>query len=134
MADLNNMSFTGRLTRDPDLRETGSGKSVANFRVAVNGFKDDDATFLDVAAWGALGESCAKYLGKGSRVAVSGRLSTREYDRKDGTEWLAVEVSARDVAFLDTKAESQSRQSQTPAQGDFQQAEPRTPADDDIPF
>jgi single-strand DNA-binding protein len=133
MADLNNMSFTGRLTRDPDLRSTQSGKSVANFRVAVNGFKDGDTTFLDVAAWGALGESCAQYLGKGSRVAVSGRLTTREYDRQDGTQWLAVEVSARDVAFLDTKAESQSRQSQAPAQ-QSQQAEPAPPADDDIPF
>lgn len=136
MADLNNINVTGHLTRDPDLRNTPSGKDVCNFRVAVNGFKDDEATFLDVTAWEGMGRSCAQYLSKGSHVAVSGRLGVREYTRGDGSDWLAVEVTARDVAFLDTKAESEALRGNGGGRAPAQASAPAASggSDDDIPF
>ena len=132
MADLNSINLTGRLTRDPELRTTNGGTSVCNFRIAVNGFKDGETTYLDVTAWGNRGESCAQYLHKGSRVGVQGRLGIREFEH-NGERRTAVEVTANDVAFIDTKAESQA------LCGQAQPAQAAAPAasggqDDDIPF
>lgn len=129
MADLNVWSGTGRLTRDPELRTTQGGTSVCNFRLAVNGFKDDDTVFLDVTVWGKSGEACAQYLHKGARVAASGTLKVREFERRDGTNGTAVEVVARDVAFLQTDQNGGGN-----GGGQRQAAPAQQPPDDDIPF
>jgi single-strand DNA-binding protein len=94
--DLNVVALTGNLTRDPELRQTGTGKSVVSLRVAVNGF-GDKTSFLDLTAWDKTADIAAQYLGKGSAVAVSGRLQQREYTDKEGNKRSAVEIVVNDL-------------------------------------
>lgn len=97
----------GNLTRDPELRQIPSGQSVCSFSLALNrSYKDSngewqEATdFIDVVAWGPLGERVSQYLSKGRRCLVQGRLQSRSWDQ-DGQKRSKVEVNASDVTFLD---------------------------------
>lgn len=88
---LNHIDLMGRLTRDPELRRTGSGIAVANFTLAVErDFKGQDGAketdFIDCVAWRNTGEFAAKYFTKGSMAVVSGRLTIRSYTDKDGNK------------------------------------------------
>ncbi|EEG76942.1 single-stranded DNA-binding protein [Dethiobacter alkaliphilus] len=106
---LNRIVLIGRLTRDPELRYTpANGVAVASFTLAVNrrfssqgGQKEAD--FIPIVVWRAQAENCAKYLGKGSLVAVEGRLQIRSYEDREGQKRTATEVVADSVQFLDTK-------------------------------
>jgi single-strand DNA-binding protein len=148
MADLNTLSLTGRLTRDPDLRSTPAGDDVCNFRIAVNGVRDDDVVFVDVDVWGRSAPACGQYLSKGSRVAVAGRLGVRDWQSNEGESRRSVECNNARVSFLETKAESQQHaqaapvppqqppqmQQPPPPQQQMQPQQQRVPDDDDIPF
>ena len=102
---LNRSILIGRLTKDPELRFTQSGKGVCNFALAVDsGFGDNKKTdFIDIVAWGQMGENCANYLSKGKLVAVDGRLSTRTYETQDGQKRKVYEVVAENVRFLSAR-------------------------------
>jgi single-strand DNA-binding protein len=101
--DFNQYTFTGRLTNDPEIRYIqGGDKAVTKLRIAVNGYKDGEVTYLDVSVWGKDGEHANQYLKKGSKVLVAGRLSIRSYETKDGSKGTAVEVNADRVQFLDS--------------------------------
>jgi single-strand DNA-binding protein len=101
---MNSVNILGRMTRPADLRTTGTGKSVASFSIAVNGFrKDDPASFFNVVAWAQTGDYVANYGGKGRLVAVSGRLSQRKYTTSDGQQREVVEIIAENVSFVDSK-------------------------------
>src|SRR3954462_8700436 len=83
--NINRVTITGNLTKDPELRSTGGGTSVCSLRVAVNSRRKDETgnwvdkpNYFDVTVWGAQGENCAQYLAKGRPVAVDGRLNWRE--------------------------------------------------------
>lgn len=96
----------GNLTRDPELRQTPNGQSVCSFSLALNrSFKGadgnwQDATdYIDVVAWGPLGERVAQYLTKGRPCLVNGRLQSRSWEQ-DGQKRSKVEVNAQDVTFL----------------------------------
>lgn len=100
----------GNLTKDPEVRSTGSGVSVCSFRIAVgrrfagqSGERVSD--FFDVVAWRTLAELCGKYLAKGRRVAVVGELQTRSYDAKDGTKRYVTEIIADEVEFLSPRGQ-----------------------------
>lgn len=142
MADLNTLSLTGRLTRDPELRTVPSGDHVATFRIASNGVGEDDTTFVDVDVWGKQGESAAQYLRQGARVAVAGRLRIRDWVSQDGqSSGRSVECAGARVFFLETKAESEARGAGAPAEAvtvpPEQGPPPQAPLgsdDDDIPF
>ncbi len=104
---LNQVFLMGNLTRDPDLRQTPSGQNVCSFSLALNrSYKDSsgewqEATdFVDIVAWGPLGERVSQYLKKGSRCLVQGRLQSRNLEQ-DGQKRSKVEVLANDVTFLD---------------------------------
>lgn len=107
---LNTCILMGRLTADPELRTTQTGKSVASFSLAVdrdfqqNGEKQAD--FISVVAWGKTAEFIDKYFCKGRMIAVVGRIQTRTYTDKDGNKRKAVEVVADKVSFTGEKAES----------------------------
>lgn len=110
---LNHIVILGRLTRDPELRRTGSGIAVANFTVAVDrdfssqsGEKETD--FIDCVAWRQTGEFVSKYFKKGSMAAVSGRLQIRTWTDKDGNKRKAAEIVADNVYFGASKRESDS--------------------------
>lgn len=106
---LNHITVMGRLTRDPELRRTGSGVAVSNFTVAVDrdfadkqsGEKETD--FIDCVAWRQTGEFVSKYFTKGRMAVVSGRLQIRSYTDKDGNNRRAAEVVADNVYFGDSK-------------------------------
>jgi len=106
MSNGNNVTITGNITRDPELRFTGAGQAIATFGVAVNrrwqnrqsNEWEESTSFIDVVAWGTLGENCAQSLARGSRVVVSGRLEQRTWDGQDGTKHSKVEVVADEVA------------------------------------
>lgn len=83
MADINNCTFTGRLGSDVDLKQTQTGKSVARFRLAVNGFKKDDTAWLDFEAWGKMAETLAQYRHKGDTVGLTAHVAVDNWE-KDG--------------------------------------------------
>ena len=107
---LNHITIMGRLTRDPELRRTGSGIAVASFTLAVDrdfggqeGQKETD--FIDCVAWRQTGEFVSKYFTKGRMAVVSGRLQIRAWNDKDGNKRRAAEVVADNVYFGDSKRE-----------------------------
>ena len=109
---LNHITIMGRLTRDPELRRTGSGVAVASFTVAVDrdfggrdgGEKETD--FIDCVAWRQTGEFVSKYFTKGRMIVVSGRLQIRSWTDKDGNKRRTAEVVADNCYFGDSKRES----------------------------
>ena len=105
---INQVILMGRLTRDPEQRTTTSGKTVVSFSIAVDrAGQDDQADFFDITAWDKLGELVVKYLAKGRRVLVQGRLRQDSWDDKEtGKKRSRVEVTANDVTFLDGPSDS----------------------------
>ena len=109
---LNHINIMGRLTRDPELRRTGSGVAVASFTIACdrdfgqNGEKETD--FIDVTAWRNTAEFVEKYFSKGRMAVVSGRLQIRSWTDKDGNKRKSAEVVADNVYFGDSKPEGSS--------------------------
>lgn len=107
---MNKIAIIGNLTKDPELRSTQDGISVCCFTVAVNRQKtkanpDPGADFFNVNAWRALGENCAKYLAKGRKVAVTGRVSLRTWEKED-RHGASLEVLAEDVEFLSSRTDA----------------------------
>lgn len=108
---VNQVILMGNLTRDPEVRQTPSGQSVCSFSLALNrAYKDQagewqEATdYIDVVAWGPLGERVAQYLTRGRRALVQGRLQSRSWEQ-DGQKRSKVEVLANDVTFLDGRGD-----------------------------
>ena len=110
---LNHITIMGRLTRDPELRRTGSGVAVASFTLAVDrdfspkhgGERETD--FIDCVAWRQTGEFVSKYFTKGRMAVVSGRLQIRNWNDKDGNKRRSAEVVADNVYFGDSRREDQ---------------------------
>ena len=106
---LNHIVLMGRLTREPELRYTGSNIPVASFRIAVDrdfgkGENGERATdFIDIVAWRQTGEFVSKYFTKGSMAVVSGRLQMRDWTDRDGNKRTSAEVVADNVYFGDSK-------------------------------
>ena len=101
---LNHITIMGRLTRDPELRRTGSGVAVASFTVAVDrDFGEKETDFIDCVAWRQTGEFVDKYFSKGRMIVVSGRLQIRSWTEKDGSKRRKAEVVADNVYFGDSK-------------------------------
>src|SRR5579864_6866122 len=106
---LNQVFLMGNLTRDPELRQIPSGQSVCSFSLALNrSYKSasgewlEATDYVDIVAWGPLGERVAQYLTKGRRCLVQGRLQSRSWET-DGQKRSKVEVNASDVTFLDSR-------------------------------
>jgi len=110
---LNRAILIGRLTRDPELRYTPSGVAVASFTIAVdrsrtNAQGERETDFIPIVVWQKQAENCANYLGKGSLVAVDGRIQVRSYDGKDGVRRWMTEIIAENVRFLDRRGEGRA--------------------------
>ena len=124
---LNHIVIMGRLTRDPELRKTRIGTSVASFTVAVDrdfsgkdsGEKETD--FIDCVAWRGTAEFVDKYFKKGRMIVVSGRLQLRDWTDKDGNKRVSAEIVADSCYFGDSKKDEDKPQSQ-PSYGTPQQA------------
>lgn len=105
---LNKCELQGRLTRDPELRQTGSGVAVCSFTVAWSEkYKETETKlFLNCTAWRGTGELVSKYFRKGQEIVVEGALSTREWTDKEGNKRSIVELTADKVHFCGPKQES----------------------------
>ena len=102
----NHITVVGNLTRDVEVRYTdGGAKLVAKFCVAVNrkSKSGDETMFIDVVAWERLGEICSQYLSKGMATLISGRLTIRNYDDREGNKRKAVEIVASEMQILESK-------------------------------
>ncbi len=149
---VNSVVLVGRLTRDPELRKTSSGMSVASFTIAVDdsrkGPNGEKVTiFMPVAVWGNMADTVVKFTRKGSLVGVVGRLTQRKYVDRNGSNVTSTEVSANQVEFLESKnARGQDDQGfapDQPAPGPTNQAKTKEESknleaidivDDDLPF
>ena len=126
---MNKVFLIGRLTRDPELRYTGSNTAVASFSLAVNrNFTNQsgerEADFINIFVWRKQAENVKNYLSQGSQVAIDGRIQTRSYDDKDGNKRYVTEVIADNVEFLGSKASNNNSSSdnQGPTPYDFDKA------------
>nr|DAJ86934.1 MAG TPA: Single strand binding protein [Caudoviricetes sp.] len=121
----------GNLTKDPETGETPSGLSVCKFSIAVNrDFTKEDGTrdvdFFNVVTWRGLADNCARFLQKGNKVAIVGKLQNRQYEAKDGTKRNVTEIIAEQVEFLTPKQQEESKK---PAERELTQEEI-----DNLPF
>lgn len=132
---MNKVIISGRLTRDPEVRYTQSGKSVASFTVAANRrFSKSDqqntADFIPVVAWEKLADIVSTYTQKGSQVLVEGRLQVRNYEAQDGSKRYVTEIVAQEVEFMGAKKTPQEPAEKTGADQFGSQVFP----DEEIPF
>lgn len=136
---LNKTFQIGNLTRDPEQRMTPSGQSIAKFGLAVNrtftgqdGQKKEEVLFIDVDAFGKQAELVCKYLKKGSKVMVEGRLKLDTWE-KDGEKKSRIGIVLENVEFLDSKGGEAGGQTEEPRRPARPAPAPRNDADDDLP-
>ena len=145
---LNCVTLMGRLTADPELRTTTTGRSVCSFSIAVERSyakqgEQRQADFINIVAWENTANFISRYFAKGSMIAIQGQIQTRPYEDKNGNKRTAFEVIAREVSFCGSKAEtgtvvnaapvSQAAPTpsyQTAVPGDFEEITD----DEDLPF
>lgn len=136
---MNSVQLVGRLTRDPDVRYTNGGTTIARFTVAVDRrFKSEggpSADFPSVVAFGKTAEFMEKYFHKGQRIGLSGRIQTGSYDDKDGKKVYTTDVIAENVEFVESKSGSGSAEASTqpqPGPDGFYDVPPET--EEELPF
>ena len=105
---MNKVYLIGNLTRDPEISTTTSGISVCRMSIAVsrrfsNAEGGRDTDFFNVTAWRGTADNCAKFLKKGNKIAVSGSIQTRNYEKADGTKGFSVDIVADEVEFLSSR-------------------------------
>ncbi|GAC1567851.1 MAG: hypothetical protein NVS3B14_15160 [Ktedonobacteraceae bacterium] len=112
---LNKIMLIGNLGRDPELQVTSDGTPVTKFSLAVNrvtktgsGERKEETEWFNIVAWRQLAEICEKYLHKGSKVYIEGRITQRKYTDREGVQRTAVDVIANDMKMLDSKSASSS--------------------------
>lgn len=122
---MNKVILIGRLTRDPELRYTGSNTPVATFNLAVNRpftnqSGEREADFINCVVWRKLAETVKNYLSQGSQVAVEGRIQTRNYDDQNGQKRYVTEVIVENIDFVGSRRDN--------AQGQASQSAPAMPS------
>lgn len=127
---MNHFVGIGRLTRDPEVRYTQSGKAYASFTLAIDRRKSADgnqqADFISCVAWEKTAEVISQYTGKGRKIAVEGRIQTRSYEGSDGNKRYVTEVVVQSMEFCDSKGGQQL--------SDAKEFGGTTVPDEDIPF
>lgn len=131
---LNTITIHGRLTADPELKQTQSGVSVCNFTVAVDRSytkgEDKITDFFTVVCWRGLADMVSKYFGKGKEILVSGEMQSRKWQDNDGNNCVSWEIQANTVDFCGSKGND------TPTAGNATQSDftPIDDTDEDLPF
>lgn len=110
---MNKALLIGRLTKDPELRATSTGRNVCQFSIAVNrnftnANGEREADFINCVVWDKQAENLVKYQKKGNQIAVDGRIQTRNYEDKDGKKIYVTEIFVSNVTFLDSKGSNDS--------------------------
>lgn len=125
---MNKVILIGNLTKDLETRETPSGKTVANFSIAVNRPFNNDTDFFNITVWDKQAENCAKFLKKGSKVGIVGYLYNRSYEANDGTKRTVTEINCSEIEFIGKpqNSETETVQNKRPALVEIQ--------DNQLPF
>lgn len=139
--DLNYCSFIGRLGRDVETRFMTNGKAVSSFSIACSrswkdaeGNKAEETEWVNIVAFDKLAEICAKYLKKGSKIYISGRMKTEKYqDKATGSDRYSTKIIANEMQMLDGKP-SDDEAPRAHAKSEAPQAQTFEDFDDDIPF
>lgn len=132
---MNKVFLIGNLTKDPELHELPSGNKICNFNIAVSrDFGEEGADFFTIKVWNKQGENCQKYLAKGRKVAVVGRLQNRSYEDRDGNKRTVTEISADNVEFLSKAEEKTVEDEQIEVIETIRQRGLEEIADGDFPF
>lgn len=122
---INRYVAVGRLTKDPELRRTASGKAVTTFTLAINrAYQSNDgqqADYISCVTWNKVAENVAQYCSKGSLVGIEGRLRSRSYDNSQGKRVYVTEVICDSVQFLDTRNRDNQQNTQRNTQPPIQQ-------------
>lgn len=126
---MNHVTLMGRLTADPEIRYTQSGKAVASFTLAVNRGRSDATDFIPVVAWEKLAEIIGNNLSKGRRTLIEGRLQIRTYEDSDGKKRKVTEVVASNLYFVDNKPEGK-----TESKGDYESMGAQAFPEEEIPL
>ncbi len=146
LAELNRVFLIGRLTKDPEVRQTSNGTPVTNFTIAINrkyksvsGELKEDTTFVGIVAWQKLAELCKQFLAKGRAVLVEGKMQNRSWETEDGQKRSTLEIRADRIEFLDREPRPAAPAGPPPAgdspdgqSGGFEAAPDKS--DDDLPF
>ena len=135
---MNSVQLIGRLTRDPEVRYTDGGSSIARFSLAVDRrFKQEngaDADFINIVSFGKTAEFIEKYFHKGIKIALNGRIQTGSYTDKDGKKVYTTDIVAENVEFCESKGTSSNNEAPAPASdGDFMSV-PDGIDDGELPF
>lgn len=137
MASVNKVILIGNLGRDPEIRTTPQGTSLARFSVATSttwkdasGAKQERTEWHDVVAWEKLAQICGEYLHKGKMVYIEGSLQTRSWEDQNGQKRYKTEIKANNVVMLSPPRSESAR----PAREENEAAEPVAAYDDDVPF
>jgi len=125
MADINNVTLTGRLGQEPELRYTPAGKATVSASLAVSGFAKDKTDWIRIVLWEKTAEILSQYCHKGDQVGVVGRLQVRDYQSQDGTKRTATEVVVSSLTLLGGKKDSAPRRQEAPCP---------PVADDELPY
>lgn len=137
---MNKSVLIGNLTRDPELKTTAAtGVSVCNFTIAVsrrfkNAQGEKETDFIPIVVWRATAELCAKYLRKGSQVAVVGAIQTRNYEAQDGSRRYVTEIVADEVQFIGKPADRHEDGGSYEPPADSTVPPPMSDIDEDLPF
>lgn len=146
LAELNRVFLIGRLTKDPEVRQTSNGTPVTNFSIAINrkyksasGELKEDTTFVGIVAWQKLAELCKQFLAKGRAVLVEGKMQNRSWETEDGQKRSTLEIRADRIEFLDREPRAAGTPDSSPV-SDSTEGQPggheTSPdkSDDDLPF
>ena len=127
---MNKVILCGNLTKDPDVRYTQNGKAMSRMSIAINqGYGDNKTTeYFNLVAWEKTAQLCEKYLRKGSKVLVEGRLKNNNYKDNKGVQHYAVDVIVTSLEFMDSKKKTAEEDEGYPTD------DGRSPDDDDMPF
>jgi single-strand DNA-binding protein len=136
---INRVCITGNLTRDPELRSTAGGMAILKMGIAVNdrrknsqsGEWEDSPNFFDVVVFGSRGESLSRFLNKGSKVAIEGKLRWSQWETAEGDKRSKVEIIADDIEFMSSRGEGGGGSYSGPA---APAADASPVIDEDIPF
>lgn len=136
---LNKAILVGRLTADPELRQTPSGVFVTSFTIAVNRAYpkekgEQQADFIDIVSWRGTAEFVCKYFKKGSAIGIDGSIQTRTYTDKEGNKRKAVEVLASNVSFVESKNRQLDAEIHEPLQASETEFISLDNGDEDLPF
>ena len=128
--DLNKWTGVGRLTRDPELKQTTGGTSYCRFSIAsnknytTNGEKREEVSFFNCVAWSGLAETINQYCRKGKQVAIEGRLQQKSWENQEGKKQSSVEIVVENLQFLGGKPGEQSNENHPPEPGENDMGQP----------